>query len=101
MYIYNVTIKVLPSIETQWIHWMKTIHINEVMQTGMFDKFLFSELIDPIDEEGKTFVIQYFTDAETRYLQYIKEFAPRLRQKGYELFSDQFIAFRTVLKNVV
>ena len=98
MYIYNVTIKILPAIEESWLKWMKTTHIDEVMKTGMFDTYMFSELIEPLDEEGKTYVIQYFTDAETRYLQYIQEFAPHLRQEGYNLFGNQFIAFRTVLR---
>jgi hypothetical protein len=98
MYIYNVTIKVLPSIEADWLVWMQTIHLDEVIETGKFDSYTFCELIDPTDDEGKTFVAQYFTDSKARYLAYIDEHAAELRQKGYDRFGNQFIAFRTVLE---
>lgn len=101
MYIYNVTIKVHPDIEQEWLQWMKSTHINEVIETGMFDDYTFCELIEPADDEAKTFVVQYLTDSESRYQQYIQTFAPLLRQKGYDRFSDKFIAFRTVMKKIV
>ncbi len=101
MYIYNVTIKISLSIEQEWLAWMKNEHLDEVIATGMFDKYSFLELIDPADEDSKTYIAQYFTDGEDRYNQYIEHFAPALRQKGYELFGDEFIAFRTILKKIL
>lgn len=99
MYIYNVSIKILTSIESAWLQWMKEEHMDEVIATGMFDRYSLYELIEPADEDqSKTFVAQYFTDSEQRYIKYIEEFAPALRNKGYQKFGDQFIAFRTILK---
>ena len=100
MYIYNVTIKVTPRIEDAWIKWMQETHLDEVVSTGQFDSYHFFELIEPKDDEGRTFVAQYFTDSEQRYQKYIDEFAPSLRDKGYQLFGNQFIAFRSILKRL-
>lgn len=98
MYIYNVTIKVIPEIETAWIQWMKEEHMAEVVATGCFHSSQFLELLDPIDEEGKTFVAQYFTEDAALYSKYIEEHAPSLRAKGYDRFGNGFIAFRSILK---
>ena len=89
----------MASIETAWVQWMKEEHMDEVIATGMFDRYSLYELIEPNDEDqSKTFVAQYFTDSEHRYKTYIEEFAPALREKGYQKFGDQFIAFRTIMK---
>lgn len=100
MYIYNVTIQIEDAIQTEWLEWMQHEHLEEVMGTGMFDSYSFLELLEPIEAGSKTYVAQYFTTSETRYTQYIEQFAPALRQKGFEKFGDQFIAFRTILKKI-
>ena len=99
-YIYNVSIKIQFDIEEQWLAWMKNEHIPEVIATTLFDSYTFFELLEPIDEEGKTFVVQYFTDSALRYEKYIAEYAALLRAKGFEKFSNKFIAFRSIMKEV-
>jgi len=36
MFIYNVTIKVDHSIAIEWLEWLKSVHIPEVIATGCF-----------------------------------------------------------------
>lgn len=98
MFIYNVSIKILPEIETEWLIWMKTVHMDEVISTGMFDDASLYKLLDPVDDDGITYIAQYKTSSEDRYNTYINQFAQGLRNKGYEKFGNQFIAFRTILK---
>lgn len=100
MYIYNVTIKVAHEIETDWLTWMQEIHMQEVIETGKFDSYQFYQLMDANDEEGVTYVAQYLTTTKERYEQYIEENAPLLREKGYELWGNKFIAFRSILKKI-
>ena len=99
--IYNVTIKLNPGIEQDWIHWMETEHMPEVMLTGQFDQCRLFQLMEPQDEEGPTYVAQYSTDDLTRYQRYIDEFSSALREKGYARFGNQFIAFRSVLRELL
>lgn len=99
MYIYNVTIKLDPSIEATWLQWMQEEHLKEVIGTGMFHKYIFSQLTFPVDpDDGITYVVQYFTDSKAKYEQYLEEFAPGLRQKGQDKFQDKFIGFRSFLE---
>ncbi|MEN9339013.1 MAG: hypothetical protein RIQ62_325 [Bacteroidota bacterium] len=98
MYIYNVSIKILPEIESEWLQWMREEHMDDVLATGMFDQYSLFRMVDPVDEDGLTFVAQYQTDSRERYEQYIKNNAPALREKGYARFGDRFIAFRTIME---
>jgi hypothetical protein len=98
--IYNVTIKIDITIASQWLAWMQEEHMPEVLSTGLFDQYELYELIEPEDTEGKTFVAQYHTNSVKRYEDYITLYAPRLREKGFEKFGNQFIAFRSVLQKV-
>jgi hypothetical protein len=100
MYTYNVTIKIEKHIRLQWIEWMQNVHIPEVLATKMFTTAVFNELLEPVDEEGDTFVAQYACDNLENYSNYLENHAPLLRQKGFDLFGNRFIAFRSLLKKV-
>src|SRR5688500_13838460 len=100
MIIYNVTTKVSVLVKDRWVEWMKQEHIPEVMATGMFHDYRFCRLLEQDDSDGPTYTIQYFTDTLENYYTYIQEHAPMLRQKGFDAFGDQFVAFRTVMQVV-
>jgi hypothetical protein len=101
MFVYNISIKIHPEIEEDWIRWQKTEHIPEVMSTGLFTGCKFYRLLEPdTNDDGITYVVQYFySDAES-YQRYLNEFAAVLRQKANEKWGDQFVAFRTVMQIV-
>jgi hypothetical protein len=100
MIIYNVTTKVTNSIHDRWLQWMKEDHIPEIMSTGLFHDFRICRLLEQDDQEGPTFTAQFFTDSLENYHTYLQEHAPLLRQKSYEQFGNQFVAFRTVMQVV-
>ena len=98
MIVYNITIKVDRQIENDWLAWQHAEHIPEIMQTGMFSHYRFYRLLDQEDEDGNTFVVQYFAPDETFYKRYIEEFAPALREKAIQKWSNGFVAFRTTME---
>ena len=100
MFIYNVTTKVDHSICDEWQLWQKNIHIPEIMKSGLFYEHRFYQLLEHDDEEGKTFVTQFITKTKSDYEKYIRDFAPDLRKKSQEKWSDKVISFRSLLKNV-
>jgi hypothetical protein len=57
-------------------------------------------LLEQDDQDGPTYTVQYSTDTLENYQTFLQEYAPLLRQKGYEQFGDQFVAFRTVMQVV-
>ena len=100
MFIYNVTIKVKHEIQHIWMEWLKNEHIPEVLATGCFHDFKILQLLEIDDTEGPTFAIQYAAESKAAYNQYIEKHAPLLRQKSYDKWGDQFIAFRSFMQIV-
>lgn len=100
MFIYNVTIKVKNEIHSQWIDWLKNEHVPEVLATGCFQDARILQLLEVDDTEGPTFAIQYFAESKGAYNQYIEKHAPQLRQKSFDKWGDQFIAFRSFMQIV-
>ena len=100
MYIYNVTINIDESIHDQWINWMQSIHIPEVLATGKFTKALMSEVLVKEDMGGMTYSIQYTCASKELLLSYYQEDAPRLRESINKKFANKFGAFRTEMKIV-
>lgn len=100
MLIYNVTIKVQDSIKEEWLIWLQEEHIPELIKTGCFTEATVLQLLEVDDSEGPTFAIQYQCISKALYNRYIENFADSLRQKSFDKWGDQFIAFRTLMKVV-
>lgn len=96
--IYNVTIKVEPSIAAQWLQWMLEEHIPEIMSTHCFLDYRVVKILDVDESEGPTYAIQYRAAGKEEYQNYIDKFANVLRDKSYAKWGDRFIAFRTIME---
>jgi Domain of unknown function (DUF4286) len=100
MYVYNITTKVENDIVAEWLEWQKEIHIPEILATGFFYEHRFFKLLEQDESEGITFVIQYFAMELADYEEYIKDYAPLLREKAFLKWGSGFISFRTLLKSL-
>ena len=100
MLIYNITTKVNWNIHEDWLKWMKEKHIPDVMNTGCFSEFRFAHLLEIDEEEGPTYSNQYYVETKTKYDQYISFHATHLRKEVLEKWSNQIIAFRTLMELV-
>ena len=100
MIIYNITFKVDHESVESWMEWQKQIHIPEVIATGCFYDHRFYELLEHEEEDGKTFVIQFYANSKNDYDHYLKNFAPEMKQKSAAKWNDHVISFRTLLQHV-
>jgi hypothetical protein len=101
MIIYNVTIKVEASIAADWLMWMKQEHIPDVMRTGCFSSFKIVRLLEIDDSEGPTYAIQYYAGSKDNYNRYIQTHSVKLRDKSFARWGERFMAFRSVMEEVV
>lgn len=99
MIIYNVTVKIANEVHDDWVNWMKTKHIPDVMATGKFTKYTFSKVLVE-DPEGTNYSIQYTCESLAHLDQYQEEHALELQQEHATRYKDQFVAFRTLLEIV-
>ncbi len=100
MYIYNVSIKVSWVIHENWLKWMQTEHIPQMLATGLFERNVLSKLIDIDEAEGPTFSCQYYLKNYEAYERYIAEYSDALRKEGLDRWGDQCFAFRSLMEVV-
>jgi len=99
MLIYNVTIKVENDIHEEWVEWMKTTHILDVINTGMFEGHRFLKvLVD--DTDGVTYSIQYLCKSQEHLDTYFDKHAPALQKEHTDKYEGKFVAFRTMLEEL-
>ncbi len=98
MIIYNVTINIDESAHDQWLNWLKTKHIGEVLDTGCFYKAKLSKVLVEEEMGGTTYSIQYSAESNEKLQEYYKTYAAKLREEGLRLFGDKMLAFRTELE---
>ena len=100
MIIYNVTINIDDTVHDDWLEWMKSEHIPQVLATGKFEKATLSQVLIEEEMGGRTYSIQYRCFSREALDAYYKEDADDLRTEGLKKFADKMLAFRTELQIV-
>lgn len=95
--IYSVTVKINNEVETEWLQWMKSVHIPEVMATGYFLENRICRVIGESDD-GTSYNIQYLCSNMKDLHEYQVKHAQRLQADHTERYKDKFVAFRTLLE---
>ena len=94
MLTYQVKIKVDLSIEEEWLEWMKTKHVPDVIGTGLIRSF---QILKPESEE-QLYLFHYHFETQEDYETYKSDFAPVLKGHPKEKFPNQFTAERAIFK---
>jgi len=100
MIVYNISIKIDIAIEADWVQWQKQEHIPDIMASGQFSDYKFFKLLEEENDESVTYIVQYFAPSIENYNYYTRHIAPQLRQKAFDKWGHQFIAFRSVMQVV-
>jgi len=97
MIIYNVTVTVDLDIEKDWVEWMKTEHIPDVINTGCFEASRFCRIIKS-GQEGVSYSIQYAAKDMATLHKYQVQFAAKLQKEHMDRYKDKALAFRTLME---
>jgi hypothetical protein len=100
MIIYNVTVKVDKNISTEWLEWMKDIHIPAILETKCFTGYKLVQVLELDDSDGPTYAVQYFAETIDKYKNYICLHADEMRKQATDKWGDSFIAFRSLLREI-
>ena len=98
MIIYNVTINVEDAIRKEWLKWMRTTHIPDVIATGAFKNARICRVLVEGEMGGTTYRVQYLARDRQSLEAYYGEHAARLRQEVTDRYGDRLVAFRTELE---
>jgi hypothetical protein len=96
MIIYNITVSVDSLKADEWLNWMRSKHIPDVMATACFTEGKISRIQGEVEGE-MTFSIMYLCDSEELMKIYTEQHAPLLQKEHSEKFIGYFAAFRTLL----
>lgn len=86
MLTYQVKIKVDKAIEGQWLQWMKSSHVPDVIGTGLIRSFQ----ILKSTTESQLYHFHYHFNSLEDYRHYEKHYAPKLKAHPQEKFPNQF-----------
>lgn len=98
MFIFNVTTKVNRGIHEAWLEWMQTEHMPALLRTGCFVRYQLLKLHEQDEEEGPTYIAQYFAESKALYNRYMEVYADAIREDYLAKWGNNFIAFRTLLE---
>ena len=98
MIIYNVTVKINTDIHNEWLAWMKTVHVPDVMKTGYFISNQIARVLGQDESDGITYAIQYICSDMKGLHEYTINEAPALQKKHTERYQGKFVAYRTLLE---
>lgn len=99
MVVYNVTVSIDPAIAAEWIDWMRSEHIPEIMSTGLFKDSRLCR-VHAEEEGGMTYAITYLAFSQEHLDEYQAKHAPLHEAKHNERYSGRFADFRTLLSVV-
>lgn len=100
MLLYNVTVNISRMAENEWLDWMRTVHIPEVMATGLPKANKILRLLTEIENEGSTYSIQYSFASMNDYVVYQSEHQGSLQQKHHDRYKERYVSFRTLLEEI-
>lgn len=99
MIIYNVTVNIDAEVHDEWLEWMRSRHIPDVMSTGCFTESKISR-IHGEEQGGMSYAIQYIAPNQDKLDVYQQLFAPKLQHEHTSKYQGKFAAFRTILSIV-
>lgn len=98
MILYNVTVKIDHAAHADWLIWMKTTHIPEVMDTGCFQEYRFCKLLGMDETDGMTYAVQYLAQNMEAIEAYQTQHAPALQSDYQKRWNNQYVVFRSLLE---
>ncbi len=86
-----------PALADRWLQWLRGGHIAEVLAGGAIN----AEIIE-LDGPGCSFEVRYHFPSREAFAAYERDYAPRLRAEGWQLFPvEKGVTYRRMSGAVV
>ena len=97
MILFNITIILDNEIHNEWLHWMKTRQIPDIMNTGCFVSNRLLHVLDS-PNEGVTYCVQYISDSLEKLNEFKQKHEQSIQAKLPEQFNNKLVLFSTVME---
>lgn len=98
MLLYNVTVGIDKDLEAEWLNWMKSYYLPEVMKSNVFLSYRLYKVLTHEDEGSVSFSIQYFSDDIQKIVYYLNNQGKTLSEEHRAKFKDRHVVFNTLLE---
>ena len=98
--IFNMTVKMDPSISEDLISWLIEEHLPEMVSTGFFTDFQLIKLLDIDESDGPTYAIQLYAKTREDFYRYEKEVMVEHNKKMFSQWGEQYVIFHTLMEVV-
>lgn len=96
--LYNVTVRIGHDKHDEWLRWMLTRHIPDVMDTGHFSSYRIHKMLGDEAPDGITYAIGYVAHDAEHLNTYQQDKAPLLQAQHQQRFGGHYGAFRSVMQ---
>jgi hypothetical protein len=93
---YEVTIHINKDVENSWFEWMKSVHIPDVLKTGLFTSCAILKSTEDQQTGRTTYAFSYLCESLDDLNRYQNECAPALREDHTSRYKGRFDATRTI-----
>ena len=101
MIIYSLTMRVKTDIADEWLQWMQTEHIPNMLKTGYFNNHkIFKILVPETEADFIVYRINYELDSFDRYKEYASKEAKRLQEVAAARYHGRYTASREVIEKL-
>lgn len=94
--LYEVTVRLDPGIAAEWLEWMRTVHLPEILATGCFHRATVTSADGTPAGERPAFILEYLARSPAHYERYQREFAPALQASHTGRYAGRFEASRRI-----
>ncbi len=99
MHVYNISFQIAPTLQSQWVEWMKNKLIPIIESTGCFDDHKFYELAVDVDQ-APTYTLQLFAPTSEILAKFQEELSPSIMEELANTWGDQCFHFITTMQIV-
>jgi Domain of unknown function (DUF4286) len=101
MFFYNITVNVEQDVAEDWLQWIKTVYVPQIMRTGYFKEQKVLRLLNEIEgNTGVTYALQFECLSMGALSAYLDRVAPLLQKEHYERYAGKHVSFQTILQEV-
>lgn len=100
MYIYNTTFNIEANIVEQCLKEIETECIPKLLDSGLFEKALLTEVLGQPQPTGKTYSLQLFCPTET-HLKQFQKFHSHIIENLVQPYQGKVVYFQTKMRVII
>lgn len=101
MVLYNRTVVVDNDIKQEWLRWVKQFHIQDMLNTGLFEKGRVFQLVTGNQPEGNTtFTVQLITSSMEHVELFRQRYEQAFEDEQSRKYGEKCLNFTSILEAV-